>query len=88
MTDMEHRNETEELLDLAVSLGYRLMTSGSEISRAEEAVTRLLAAYGVPGDVFAIPSCLIVTVCPDGAEPVTRMRRIGAHGTDVDGIER
>ncbi|MBR4959542.1 MAG: threonine/serine exporter family protein, partial [Clostridia bacterium] len=43
---------------------------------------------GVPGDVFAIPQCLIVTVCPDDMEPMTRLRRIGSHGTDIDGIER
>ena len=52
------------------------------LSRTEEAVTRLLAAYGVPGDVFAIPSCLIVTVCPEGEEPMTRMRRIGQRNHD------
>ncbi len=85
---MDNRNEIKELQDLAVSLGFRLMTCGAEISRTEEAVTRLLGAYGVPGDVFAIPSCLIVTVCPEEEEPMTRMRRIGLHGTDVDGIER
>ncbi len=84
---MMGRDDLEELLDLAVSLGYRLMMSGAEISRAEEAVTRLLAAYDVPGDVFAIPNCLIVTVSPEDEEPVTRMRRIGSHGTDIDGME-
>ena len=82
------RNETDVLLDLAVTLGYRLMTSGAEISRTEEAVRRLIAAYGERGDVFAIPSCLIVTLSPRDGEPVTRMRRIESHGTDVDGIER
>ena len=85
---MENRIETEALLELAVSLGYHLQMSGAEIYRVEEAVTRLLQAYGVPGDVFAIPSCLIVTVCPDDMEPMTRMRRIGYHGTDIDAIER
>jgi uncharacterized membrane protein YjjP (DUF1212 family) len=54
----------------------------------EEAVRRLLDAYGVPGDVFAIPNCLIVTVCPDNRHPYTRMRRIGTHGTDVEGMEQ
>ena len=82
------KEETEAFLDLAVSLGYRLLSAGAEISRVEEAVTRLMRAYGVPGDVFAIPSSLIVTVCPEGEEPVTEMRRIAPHGTDVDGIER
>ena len=85
---MENRNDTEALLELAVSLGYHLQMCGSEIYRTEEAVQRLLAAYGVPGDVFVIPQCLIVTVCPDDMEPMTRMRRIGIHGTDIDGIER
>ena len=85
---MNRRTETEEFLDLAVSLGCRLMTAGAEISRVEEAITRLMRAYGVPGDVFAIPSSLIVTVSPEGEEPVTRLRRIEPHGTDVDGMER
>jgi len=85
---MENRIETEALLELAVSLGYHLQMCGAEIYRVEEAVNRLLAAYGVPGDVFAIPHCLIVTVCPDDMEPMTRMRRIGYHGNDIDGIER
>ena len=83
---MENRIDTSELLDLAISLGYRLQMCGAEISRVEEAVRRLLDAYGVPGDVFAIPNCLIVTVCPDNRHPYTRMRRIGTHGTDVEGI--
>ena len=82
------RNETDTLLDLAVTLGYQLMMSGAEISRTEEALRRLIEAYGERGDVFAIPSCLIVTLSPKDAAPVTRMRRIGAHGTDVDAIER
>ena len=85
---MTNRIDTEALLELAVSLGYHLQMCGSEIYRTEEAVQRLLTAYGVPGDVFAIPHCLIVTVCPDDMEPMTRMRRIGSHGTDIDGIER
>ena len=85
---MENRTQTEKLLEVAISLGYHLQMCGAEIYRVEEAVNRLLSAYGVPGDVFAIPNCLIVTVCPDEGEPMTRMRRIGYHGIDIDGIER
>ena len=84
---MTDRIDTEELLDIAVSLGYRLQMCGAEISRVEEAVRRLIEAYGAHGDVFAIPNCLIVTVTPEGMSPITRMRRIGPHGTDIDGME-
>ncbi len=65
-----------------------MQTCGAEIYRVEEAVNRLLSAYGVPGDVFAIPNCLMVTVCPDGEEPMTRIRRVMRNGTDIDSIER
>lgn len=78
----------QKLLELAISLGYHLQMCGAEIYRVEESVNRLLSAYGVPGDVFAIPNCLIVTVCPDHGQPMTRMRRIGYHGTDINAIEQ
>lgn len=87
-TLMEKRTDTELLLELALSLGYHLQMCGAEIFRVEETVNRLLQAYDTPGDVFAIPHCLIVTVCPDGREPMTRMRRSYSKGIDIDGIER
>ena len=77
--------DTKELLELAVSLGYHLQMCGAEIFRIEEAVNRLLQAYDTPGDVFVIPHCIIVTVCPDNDEPMTRMRRSYSRGIDVDG---
>ena len=78
--------DTKELLELAVSLGYHLQMCGAEIFRIEEAVNRLLQAYDTPGDVFVIPHCIIVTVCPDNDEPMTRMRRSYSRGIDIDGI--
>lgn len=81
---MEH----DKLLNLGTELGKRLMYSGAEIHRVEESVTRLLTAYGVDIQVFAIPTCLIVSVnTPDGT-PLTRMCRIPAHGTDIELLER
>ena len=44
------------LMDLAIDLGYELAMSGAETFRVEESVTRMLAAYGVDSDVFAIPN--------------------------------
>ena len=85
---MENNMDTNALLELAVSLGYHLQMCGAEIFRVEEAVNRLLHAYHTPGDVFVIPHCIIVTVCPDNAEPMTRMRRSFSTGLDIDGLER
>lgn len=79
--------EQEKLLKLGVELGHRLMDSGAEIYRVEESVARLLRAYGQTAQVFAIPSCLIVGIeTPDG-QTLTKMQRIGAHGTDIEMLE-
>lgn len=77
----------EEILDLAVEVGYQLQLAGGEIYRVEESVSRILRAYGIEtGEVFAIPNCLIASAHTNGRE-VTSMRRIPDHGTDIWKLE-
>lgn len=76
------------LLDLATDLGYELAMSGAETFRVEESISRVLAAYGVKSDVFAIPNYLIVSIVTEDGTPITRMRRIGPHGNDLDAVEK
>lgn len=79
----------DRLLNLAAELGYQLMSSGAEIYRVEESAHRLLCAYGLQSpEVFAIPNCIIVSVATPEGHSITRMRRIPAHGTDIDRLER
>lgn len=78
----------DKLLNLGVELGRRLMDSGAEIYRVEESVERLLRAYGLEPQVFAIPNCLFVSVTTPQGHPITRMCRIPAHGTDIEMLER
>ena len=79
----------DALLNLAMEIGCQLMRSGAEIYRVEESVYRLLQAYGgEDAQVFAIPSCLIVSLRASDGHPVTRMRRIPPHGTDIELLER
>ena len=75
------------LIDLASDLGYELAMSGAETFRVEESVSRVLSAYGLDAEVFAIPNYLIVTVLTKKGLPITRMRRIGSHGNDLDSVE-
>ena len=76
------------LIDLASDLGYELAMCGAETFRVEESVSRVLNAYGLNAEVFAIPNYLIVTVLTKTGLPITRMRRIGSHGNDLDGVEK
>ena len=76
------------LLDLATDLGYELAMCGAETFRVEESIRRVLESYGVKAEVFAIPNCLTVSIETADSQPMTRMRRIGFHGNDIDGVER
>ena len=75
-------------LDLATELGYRLARCGAETYRVEESINRLLSAYGIPSETYAIPNCLTVTVMTDENIPLTRMRRIDNVVSDLDAVER
>lgn len=76
------------ILDVAIELGYRLAISGAETYRIEESINRIMSSYKICAEVFAIPNYLIVSIiAPDGS-PITRMRRIGQHGNDLNAVEQ
>ena len=76
------------LLDMATDLGYELAMAGAETFRVEESISRCLSAYGVEAEVFAIPNYLVVSILTEDGKPITRMRRIGHHGNDLDAVEK
>ena len=76
------------LLELTTDLGYRLAMNGAETFRIEESIRRIFGAYGIESEVFAIPNCLTVSIETLDGKPMTRMRRIGFHGNDLDNVER
>ena len=76
------------LLDVAVDLGYELAMCGAETFRVEDSISRVLMTYGIESEVFAITNCLTVSIETPEGKPMTRMRRIGYHGNDLDGVEK
>lgn len=76
------------LMDFATDLGYRLAMAGAETFRVEESISRIMRAYGIEAEVFAIPNCMTVSIVTDSGKPLTRMRRVGYHGNDLDAVER
>ena len=82
------RMDTDTLLDLVTELGFSLAMSGAETFRIEDSINRILNAYGVESEVFAITNSMIVSIrTPDG-KSVTKMKRIGFHSNDLDSVER
>ncbi|MBQ8237254.1 MAG: threonine/serine exporter family protein [Oscillospiraceae bacterium] len=76
------------LVDMATELGYELAMSGAETFRVEDTIRRVLATYGIDSEVFAITNCLTVSIETSTGKPLTRMRRIGYHGNDMERVER
>ena len=76
-----------KLLDFATDLGYELSMAGAEIFRVEDSMSRILRAYGMEPEVYAIPNCVIVSVTMPDGESLTKMRRVGFHGNDLDAVE-
>ena len=76
------------LLDMATELGYYLAISGAETFRVEDSVGRILGAYGLTAEVFAIPNCLTVSIDTADGQPMTRMRRVDYQTVDLDSVER
>ena len=78
----------DKLLDGCCQVGVQLVRCGGEIPRAEDTVRRLLAAYGLAGEVFVVPNCVWVSVFTADGRAHTVMRRVPPIATDIDGIER
>ena len=76
------------LLEAVTTLGYRLAMAGAETFRVEESIIRVLKTYGYQAEAFAIPNCLTVSIITRSGQPMTRMRRIGPHGNDLDAVEK
>lgn len=80
--------DEQELLRVATQAGCLLLESGAETYRVEESVGRLIRAYGtMDAQVFAVPTCVIVTLeGPQG--PITQLRRIYDRSTNLDKVEQ
>ncbi len=76
------------LLDLVADIGYHLAMSGAETFRIEDSINRILSAYGVQSEVWAIPNCMTISMYTADGKNLTRMKRIGFHGNDLDAVER
>lgn len=76
------------LTDLAAQVGHGLAISGAETFRVEDTIRRILLAYGIECEVFAIPNCLTISFEAANGKPLTIMKRIGFHGNDLDAVEQ
>lgn len=81
--------DKNELLTVTAEIGSLLIEYGAEIYRVEDSINRIIAAYnaGEP-EVFAIPSCLIITINDENGCPLTRQKRILHRAPNLDRVDK
>lgn len=78
----------DQLLVGCCEVGVQLLRSGGEIPRAEDTIRRLLAAYGLEGEVFAVPNCVWASAAAPDGRIHTVMRRVPPIANNIECIER
>lgn len=79
----------DTLLSCILDMGELLLTSGAEVMRVEDTITRITSAYGfVKTDVFTITSSIVLTVHTQDGRILTQTRRIRSHDTDLGRVAR
>ena len=69
--------DCDALLDIVCDIGCELLESGAETYRVEESVSRIVRAFaGMEASVFAVPTCVIVSITRTGGGSETKTRII------------
>lgn len=78
------REDAEQYLFCAMSIGEQLLISGAEVGRVEDTIRRICTAYGASRvDVFSITSSIIVTIYGEEFGTCTQTRRVSGMTNDL-----
>lgn len=80
---------SEQILSCILDAGEMLLTSGAEVSRVEDTMSRMAVAYGFErADVLTITASVIVTARHKDGAVYTQTRRVTRRDTDMRRIEQ
>ena len=83
-----HSKQVELCLNFCCELGRQLIRNGAEIYRVAESANRMLAAYGYQeAEVFAVPSCIIMSI-HYGERNYTKSVRVKTSANNLDKLDR
>lgn len=79
----------ENILKCALDIGERMLTSGGEVHRVEDSVSRIATALGAErADIFIITSHMTATVFDKEGNSHTQTRRINGGNTNIEMLHR
>ncbi len=79
--------ETKNVLDIALSSGYILLSNGAEAYRVEETIERICSAYMLQCECITTANGVFVSVQDNNGEKVTSLRKVKNPTVDLYKIE-
>lgn len=83
-----NREEAQQVLQCAMSVGEQMLINGAEVSRVEDSIRRICTAYGAERvDVFSITSSIVTTMFGPDFGSCTHTRRVSAMHNDFHKLD-
>lgn len=83
-----NREEAEQCLFCAMSIGEQLLINGAEVGRVEDTIRRICMAYGASRvDVFSITSSIVTTIYGKEFGTCTQTRRVSQMANDLHKLD-
>ena len=82
------REEAEQYLYYAMTIGEQLLCCGAEVGRVEDTIRRICLAYGASrADVFSITSSIVTTIYGEDFGICTQTRRVPGMSNDLGRLD-
>ncbi len=79
----------QSILTCALDLGEAMLSSGAEVYRVEDTISRICLSYGLKrADIFAIPNSIMATVYNSDGDFVTQNRRVRVSATNLNRVDK
>ena len=82
------RDEAEQYLYYAMTIGEQLLCCGAEVGRVEDTIRRICLAYGASrADVFSITSSIVTTIYGEDFVICTQTLRVPGMANDLGRLD-
>lgn len=77
----------KEVMEIATLAGEILLSSGAEIYRVEDTITRIARCYGVECECFVMPTGFSITVENKNGDVLSSVKRVRNRSVDLHRVE-
>ncbi|MBE5951570.1 MAG: threonine/serine exporter family protein [Lachnospiraceae bacterium] len=80
--------KVEEVMDVALDIGERMLESGSAVNRVEDTIFRICDSYGLQHvEVFTLNSLSFVSATAEDGRTITKTKRMRSYSTNLHQTE-